>query len=227
MGRIGKIKRLLIEETNKKLLGESIVDIDTVLTDMKYKFGYGDMSPMWLEEFEEHMGEDLINQLSTNEYTDLFSDWMNSKRIGSDEDVVNEGKKKKYEPINEDVGSFLLTAMGVYSFYKFKFSTWDYVVLRHKLSFVNLAKMLLSKVFRRHHYYDCLNTDLAKLYLCLAIGNPDDGSLAKSKRYFSMITSVKSSQLPSPNLRQYIEQLILSDKNAQMFFERGSDIFYE
>ena len=86
MGRIEKIKRLLIEETNKKLLGESIVDIDTVLTDMKYKFAYGDISPMWIEEFEEHMGEDLINQLSTNEYTDLFSDWMNSKRTGSDEE---------------------------------------------------------------------------------------------------------------------------------------------
>ena len=113
------------------------------------------------------------------------------------------------------------------SFYKFKFSTWDYVVARHKLSFVNLAKMLLSKVFRRHHYYDCLNTDLAKLYLCLAIGNPDSGSLAKSKQHFSMITSVKNSQFPSSNLNQYIEQLILSDKNAQMFFERGSDIFYE
>ena len=36
-----------------------------------------------------------------------------------DEDVVNEGKKKKYEPINEGFGSFLLTAVGVYSLYKF------------------------------------------------------------------------------------------------------------
>ncbi len=84
MGRILKQKRLIIEEANKKMLGENLVDIDTVLTDMKFKFGYGDISPMWLEEFEEHMGEDLINQLSTNEYTDLFSDWMNSKRTGSD-----------------------------------------------------------------------------------------------------------------------------------------------
>ena len=86
MGRIGKQKRQLIEESNKKLLGESIVDIDKVLEDMKFKFGYGDLSPMWMEEFESHMGEDLINQLSTNEYTDLFSDWMNTKRDGSDEE---------------------------------------------------------------------------------------------------------------------------------------------
>jgi hypothetical protein len=41
---------------------------------------------LWMEEFESHMGEDLINQLSTNEYSDLFSDWMNTKRDGSDEE---------------------------------------------------------------------------------------------------------------------------------------------
>ena len=93
MGRLSKLKRQLIEESNKKLLGESVVDIDKVLEDMKFKFGYGDLSPMRMEEFESHMGEDLINQLSTNEYTDLFSDWMNTKRDGSDEedeyDLIN------------------------------------------------------------------------------------------------------------------------------------------
>ncbi len=84
MGRIAKQKRLVIEETNKRLLGESIVDIDKVLTDMKFKFGYGDLSSGWIEEFESHMGNELINQLDTNEYTDLFADWMESKRLGMD-----------------------------------------------------------------------------------------------------------------------------------------------
>ena len=84
MGRIAKQKRLVIEETNKRLLGESIVDIDKVLTDMKFKFGYGDLSSGWIEEFESHMGNELINQLDTNEYTDLFADWMESKRLGTD-----------------------------------------------------------------------------------------------------------------------------------------------
>ena len=56
MGRLSKLKRQLIEESNKKLLGESVVDIDKVLEDMKFKFGYGDLSPMWMEEFESHMG---------------------------------------------------------------------------------------------------------------------------------------------------------------------------
>ena len=79
MGRIAKQKRLIIENANKRILNESMIDMDKVLKDMKYKFGFGDLSPMWMEEFEEHMGEDLINQLDTNEYSDLFADWMRSK----------------------------------------------------------------------------------------------------------------------------------------------------
>jgi len=79
MGRIAKEKRLIIENANKRILGESMIDMDKVLKDMKYKFGFGDLSWGWMDEFEGHMGEDLINQLNTNEYTDLFADWMRSK----------------------------------------------------------------------------------------------------------------------------------------------------
>ena len=80
MGRIEKQKRLIIEQANKRLLGESMINIDKVLEDMKFKFGHSDLSSDVIDEFEEHMGSDLIDQLSTNEYTDLFSDWMYSKR---------------------------------------------------------------------------------------------------------------------------------------------------
>ena len=80
MGRIEKQKRLIIEQANKRLLGESMVDIEKVVKDMKYKFGHSDLSSDIIDEFEEHMGSDLIDQLTTNEYTDLFSDWMDSKR---------------------------------------------------------------------------------------------------------------------------------------------------
>jgi hypothetical protein len=79
MGRIEKQKRLIIELSNKRLLGESMVNIEKVIKDMKYKFGHGDLSSDTVNEFERHMGGDLINQLSTNEYTDLFSDWVSSK----------------------------------------------------------------------------------------------------------------------------------------------------
>jgi hypothetical protein len=34
MGRLSKLKRLMMEESNKKLLGESVVDIDKVLEDI-------------------------------------------------------------------------------------------------------------------------------------------------------------------------------------------------
>ena len=79
MGRIEKQKRLIIELSNKRLLGESIVNMEKVIKDMKYKFGYGDLSSDIVDEFERHMGDDLIDQLTTNEYSDLFSDWMSSK----------------------------------------------------------------------------------------------------------------------------------------------------
>jgi hypothetical protein len=92
--RAKQTKLKLIQESNKRLLGENVVDVDKVLKDMKFKFGYGDLSPMWMQEFEDHMGADLINQLDTNEYTDLFADWMRSKAMGYDyEDNIslNEG----------------------------------------------------------------------------------------------------------------------------------------
>jgi hypothetical protein len=102
MGRIAKQKRLMIEQSNKRILGESMVDIDKVLEDMKYKFGFGDLSWGQVEEFEDHMGGDLINQLSTNEYSDLFSDWMMSKSIGSDYENYGTDDESRYNDNNED-----------------------------------------------------------------------------------------------------------------------------
>ena len=84
MGRIEKQKRLIIEQANKRILGESIVNMEKVVKDMKYKFGHSNLSSDIIDEFEGHMGNDLIDQLSTNEYTDLFSDWIKSKIGGID-----------------------------------------------------------------------------------------------------------------------------------------------
>ena len=107
MGRIEKQKRLIIEQANKRLLGESMVDIDKVLEDMKFKFGFGDLSWGWVDEFEEHMGSDLIDQLSTNEYTDLFSDWMDSKREDDYDDRLNYGTddESRYDDRNYQYGN--------------------------------------------------------------------------------------------------------------------------
>ena len=58
-----------------------IIDYDKVLRDMKFKFGWGDISPNWLDEFEEDM-DNVIEVWDTNEYISLFADWMESKSIG-------------------------------------------------------------------------------------------------------------------------------------------------
>jgi hypothetical protein len=100
MGRIAKQKRLIIEQANKRILKEWGVDIDKVLKDMKYKFGYGDLSSGWIDEFEDHMGADLIDQLSTNEYTDLFSDWMRSKTQEPDYEDYDSMERRYDDRIN-------------------------------------------------------------------------------------------------------------------------------
>jgi hypothetical protein len=111
MGRIEKQKRLIIEQANKRMLGESIVNMEKVVKDMKYKFGHSNLSSDIIDEFEGHMGVDLINQLSTNEYTDLFSDWVDSKREydENNNEIYSENSNgeimdnRPINPINENI----------------------------------------------------------------------------------------------------------------------------
>jgi len=78
MGRLLKMKRLIVEVANKKLLNESMVDIDNVLGIMKYKFGWGDLSPIRIEEFEEWL--DVIkDEMTDEEYANLFNDWLRTQ----------------------------------------------------------------------------------------------------------------------------------------------------
>jgi hypothetical protein len=81
MGRISKQKRLIIEGANKKLLGESMVDIDNVLHIMKFKFGAGDITPETVEEFDGWVGE-IKNRMTDEEYATLFNDWLSSDDMG-------------------------------------------------------------------------------------------------------------------------------------------------
>mgnify|MGYP003973717221 CR=1 FL=1 len=86
MGRIEKQKRLIIEQANKRILGESTIDIDEVLQLMKYKFGWGDLSGERVEEFE-NWSEEVSDQMSSEEYADLFHDYMVDQSQPNDNDI--------------------------------------------------------------------------------------------------------------------------------------------
>lgn len=88
MGRIAKQKRLVIEGKNKMLLGESMIDIDNVLNIMKYKFGWGDLTPNTVEEFDNWVGE-IKNRMTDEEYATLFNDWMRSDDMGENYNEYN------------------------------------------------------------------------------------------------------------------------------------------
>jgi hypothetical protein len=81
MGRLSKQKRIIIEGINKRLLGESMVDIDNVLHLMKFKFGWGDLTTDRVEEFDNWVGE-IKDRMSDEEYSTLFNDWLRSDAMG-------------------------------------------------------------------------------------------------------------------------------------------------
>ena len=110
-------------------------------------------------------------------------------------------------------------------YYRVNFYSWSSLINRHRLSPKNIVKSLLSLVFRKHHYFDCLNIDLAKLYFCLSI--KDENFLKKSKHYFKKVKWNKKEQTLYNTKEEYLKQLIMGDINARIFSERGSRIFYK
>ena len=86
MGRIERQKRLIIEQSNKQILGESTIDMDEVLSLMKYKFGWGDLSSGRMEEFE-NWSDEVSRQMTTEEYADLFHDYMVDQSQPNDNDI--------------------------------------------------------------------------------------------------------------------------------------------
>ena len=81
MGRISKQKRLFVEGVNKKLLGESMININNVLHIMNFKFGRGDLTTDRVEEFDNWVGE-IKDRMSDEEYSTLFNDWLGSDDMG-------------------------------------------------------------------------------------------------------------------------------------------------
>ena len=81
MGRLSKQKRLFVEGVNKKLLGESMININNVLHIMNFKFGRGDVTTDRVEEFDNWVGE-IKDRMSDEEYSTLFNDWLGSDDMG-------------------------------------------------------------------------------------------------------------------------------------------------
>lgn len=71
---------------NKRILGESNIDMDEVLSLMKYKFGWGDLSGERVEEFE-NWSEEVSDQMSSEEFADLFHDYMVDQSQPNDNDI--------------------------------------------------------------------------------------------------------------------------------------------
>lgn len=81
MGRLSKQKRLFVEGVNKKLLGESMININNVLHIMNFKFGWGDLTADRVEEFDNWVGV-IKDRMSDEEYSTLFNDWLGSDNMG-------------------------------------------------------------------------------------------------------------------------------------------------
>ena len=86
---------------------------------------------------------------------------------------------------------------------------------------------MLSVLLGRHHYKNCLNTDIAKLYMCLSIKNNSDEYFKKSQQYYKKLKLEERVYNPSSDKHEFMSQLIMSDINARIFFEQGNIIYYE
>ncbi len=74
MGRIEKQKRLIIEQANKRILGEDTIDFDTVKNLVKYKLDT-DITDEDIESFEDQRVDDIDNPWSTEDYANMIGKW--------------------------------------------------------------------------------------------------------------------------------------------------------
>jgi|TARA_B100001964_G_C14167268_1_gene569721 hypothetical protein len=112
-------------------------------------------------------------------------------------------------------------------YYKADNLTWDKIVVRHQSSFINIIKTIYSILFNQHHYRDCLNTDIAKLYLCLGLNHGGKEFIDKSKKYYQKLVMNREELSLIDRDEDYLNLLLKSDINAQIFYARGNQIFYD
>ena len=112
-------------------------------------------------------------------------------------------------------------------YYKINNFSWDKLAFSHRLSFINIAKTIYSILFNNPHHINCMNTDLAKLYLCIGLNEGEIKYIEKSKYYYKKL--IVENKKPSSNLsnEQYLDLLMKVDINAQIFYANDSKVFYE
>ena len=109
-------------------------------------------------------------------------------------------------------------------YYKREFDSWEELVTCHVTSPKALVKMLLSKCFKRTHFYDCLNVDIAKLYFCLSVNDKSKQNFCQ--KYLNKV-STYSSNKDNTNLACLKKEILSVDKNSTLFIQRGPNIFYD
>jgi hypothetical protein len=109
MGRIEKQKRLIIEQSNKRILGESNIDMGEVKELMKYKFPDVEVTDERIEEFN-NWSEEVSDQLSSEEYANLLHDYImkpNDDDVDGDIgdlgiDIDGDGDPEHFDVIKKD-----------------------------------------------------------------------------------------------------------------------------
>jgi len=112
-------------------------------------------------------------------------------------------------------------------YYKINNFTWDKIALSHRLSYINMAKTIYSILFNNPHYRNCLNTDIAKLYLCIGLNERKSSYINKSKNYYQKLIIKNISPSSFMSDEQYLDSLMKADINAQIFYANDNKVFYE
>ena len=112
-------------------------------------------------------------------------------------------------------------------YYKIKNNSWAKIVLIHRFSLINVIKYIYSIAFMNPHYRNCLNTDIAKLYLCLGLVEKKNMFINKSKSYYKKLTIRDNSSPIHMSDEEYLDFLIKTDINSQLFYSNDNKVFYE
>ena len=104
---------------------------------------------------------------------------------------------------------------------------WNAVIKKHDRSLKVITKRFLSQILRKHHYFDCYNSDLANLYFCLSEEKKDAHFANKVPYHLRKIHWKKSENNLAQDRHTTLRALIAFNKNASKYTERGDRIYYD